>query len=226
MAFTGTVASDGSSFSIRELTGDQRSVILTGRGMPYRPLGFKGKQGLTITWLPGNPIATATVLGPQEDPSDVNGYWKDNFASPPMCSLEIFVVDNGSTDGSCETIAAQFPSVKLIRNDRNLGFAEANNQALRVARGDYLMLLNSDTLTPAGSIDAMLQAMAARPQVGVLGPRLLYPDGRIQMSYGGMPGVFVYFAHLLNLGSLVPDSFWRLLSRTQAMNKPICIPPR
>lgn len=141
------------------------------------------------------------------------------FASPPKCTLEIFVVDNGSRDGSCEAIAAQFPSVKLIRNDRNLGFAEANNQALRLARGDYLMLLNSDTLTPAGSIDAMLQAMTAHPQVGVLGPRLLYPDGRIQMSYGGMPSVFVYFAHLLNLGSVVPDSFWRLLSRTQTMNK-------
>ena len=138
------------------------------------------------------------------------------FTNPPRCSFEVFAVDNGSTDGSCEAIAGQFPGVKLIQNECNLGFSEANNQALRLARGDYLMLLNSDTLVLPGSIDRMLQAMAVHSQVGVLGPRLLYPDGRIQGSYGGMPTVFAYFVHLLNMGFLVPDFFWRLLSRTQS----------
>jgi GT2 family glycosyltransferase len=141
------------------------------------------------------------------------------FSGPPQCSFEIFVVDNGSTDGSCEAIVAQFPGVKLVQNECNLGFPEANNRALRLARGDYLMLLNSDTLVPPGSIDRMLHAMAAHPQVGVLGPRLLYPDGRIQMSYGGMPTAFTYFVHLLHLSSLVPDFFWRLLARTQMLNQ-------
>lgn len=140
------------------------------------------------------------------------------FTHPPRCSFEIFAVDNGSTDGSCEVIARQFPDIKLIQNQRNLGFSEANNQALRLARGNYLMLLNSDTLVVPGSIDRMLQAMAFHSRVGVLGPRLLYPDGRIQSSYGDLPTVFAYFAHLLKMGSLVPDFFWRLLSRTQMLN--------
>src|SRR5437588_10246754 len=128
------------------------------------------------------------------------------FTHPPQCSFEIFAVDNGSTDGSFEAIAAQFPGVKLIQNECNLGFSAANNQALRLARGDYLMLLNSDTLVLPGSIDRMLQAMTVHSQVGVLGPRLLYPDGRIQVSYGGMPTV-LYFVHLLNLSFLVPVFF-------------------
>jgi GT2 family glycosyltransferase len=140
------------------------------------------------------------------------------FTNPPRCSFEIFAVDNGSTDGSCEAIARHFPGIKLIRNECNLGFSEANNQALRLARGDYLMLLNSDTLVLPGSIDGMLQAMAVHSQVGALGPTLLYPDGRIQPSYGAMPSVFAYFVHLLNVSSLVPDFFWRLLFRTRALN--------
>lgn len=94
---TGTAYS-GSTFTIRELTGDQRTVVLQGRGMPYRPFSLKGNQNKQFTWLPGNPIATATVLGPQEEPTDLKGFWKDKYIGDPASTAGIGapIVLNGS----------------------------------------------------------------------------------------------------------------------------------
>lgn len=89
-----------SVFSITQLTGQRRAVTLTTRALPYRPFGLKTKQRVELTWLPGNPVATATVLGPQEDPSAINGYWKDKYigvdptntaTQPPMIADGIAV---------------------------------------------------------------------------------------------------------------------------------------
>lgn len=68
-----------SAFTIAELTGPQRALVLTGRGLPYRPYTLKTKQRLEMTWYPGNPVATATVLGAAEEPTTIQGAWKDKF---------------------------------------------------------------------------------------------------------------------------------------------------
>lgn len=68
-----------SGFSIVELGGQERHVLLQNRGLPYRPFNLKTKQRVELTWLPGNPEATGTVLGASEDPTQINGYWKDKF---------------------------------------------------------------------------------------------------------------------------------------------------
>ncbi len=102
---------------------------------------------------------------------------------------EIIVIDNGSTDETAQTVA-QFAGVRVIRNDSNLGFAAANNQGARAARGRFLVLLNNDTQALEGWMAAMLAAAQA-PHVGVVGARLLFPDGRLQ--HGGvvaMPSLF------------------------------------
>lgn len=95
--------------------------------------------------------------------------------------VEIFVVDNASTDGSVEFIAQKFPAVKMICNEQNLGFAKANNQAIRRALGDLIILLNSDTELlspePAQRIHSFLQT---HPKVGIVGAKLLLPNGQIQ----------------------------------------------
>jgi hypothetical protein len=95
---------------------------------------------------------------------------------------EVLLVDNASADGSAEAIAAAFPEVRLIRNAENKGFAAANNQALAEACGRYALLLNSDTLVAPGEIEKLVAFLEARPQAGVVGPKLLNPDGSFQLS--------------------------------------------
>ena len=96
--------------------------------------------------------------------------------------LEVFVVDNASTDGSTAMVREQFPQVHLLENSENVGFARANNQAIRRCRGYYVLLLNSDTKVYPGALEAMVRFMEEHPQAGGCGPRLLNPDGTLQAS--------------------------------------------
>lgn len=109
------------------------------------------------------------------------------FGSGIEASLEVYVVDNGSSDGSPDMVESEFPSVKLIRNDTNTGFAAANNQALRVATGRHLLLLNSDTLVHTGVIDGSVDYMDRNPGVGVMGCRVLNADGTVQITCSQFP---------------------------------------
>ena len=103
--------------------------------------------------------------------------------------LDVTVVDNASGDGSAEMVAEDFPWVRLIRNDRNLGFGAAHNQALRVAGGRYLLILNSDATPGVGALRTLVEFLDAHPRVAVAGPRLRYPDGRVQPSRRRFPTV-------------------------------------
>jgi GT2 family glycosyltransferase len=109
---------------------------------------------------------------------------QDRSTSPSGRPLEIetFVVDNASSDGSAEMIATEFPSVRLIRADRNGGFAYGNNLALRQARGDAILILNPDTLMPPDGLGRMLRLLHAHPDVGIIGPKLLRPDGSMHLA--------------------------------------------
>lgn len=100
---------------------------------------------------------------------------------------EVLVVDNASIDSSPEMIASGFPSVQLIRNSSNRGFAVANNQAMEVARGRHLLLLNSDTIPAPGSIAKLVDFLDKHREVGIVGPRLLNGDGTLQASWAAFP---------------------------------------
>ena len=102
-------------------------------------------------------------------------------------SFEIIVVDNGSRDDSVSLIEKNFPEVILLKNDRNFGFAQANNQGLVIGRGRYFMLLNSDTIVLPGIVDTLIQVADAHPDVGIIGPTLLNMDGSIQKSWASFP---------------------------------------
>lgn len=103
------------------------------------------------------------------------------------CSCEVWVVDNGSSDGSPEMIEQNFPSVQLIRNRENLGFSKANNQALLKASGRYILLLNSDTEIVSNALQEMVAFMDHHPLVGIAGTKLLNPDGTRQYSCDYFP---------------------------------------
>ncbi len=90
-----------SVFTIEQLTGLRRKVSWTGRGLPYRPFSLKTKQRVELTWLPGNPVATATVLGPQEDPTAINGYWKDKYIGDAQGNPAAPFVADGAPVTSC-----------------------------------------------------------------------------------------------------------------------------
>jgi hypothetical protein len=104
---------------------------------------------------------------------------------------EIWVVDNASSDGTCEMLEREFPEVRLIRNRENLGFGRANNQALRRATGSHVLLLNPDAELTPGSLRSLLDSIRARPDVGIVGPKLVFPDGRPQPSVFTFPHPFL-----------------------------------
>jgi GT2 family glycosyltransferase len=102
--------------------------------------------------------------------------------------VETIVVDDGSRDGTAEAIAASYPAVRLVRHREARGFTAAANAGLALARGDVLLLLNSDTEVEPAAPGALAAALAADAALGVAGASLFYPDGRPQWSGGEVPG--------------------------------------
>jgi GT2 family glycosyltransferase len=115
---------------------------------------------------------------------------------------EIWVVDNGSQDGSAEMVGKQFPGTRLIANSENAGFARANNQALRLCQGRYALLLNSDAFLQAGTAQRLVETLEADNRAGIGGPRLVYPDGREQRSHGRLPSLGSEVLSMLGLDKL------------------------
>ena len=107
--------------------------------------------------------------------------------TPPARSHEIIVVDNASSDGSAEAAQRQ-PGVKVIEAGGNVGFARGTNIGIRSSTGAALLLLNSDTIVPAGAIDRLLDVFDLHPDVAVAGPRLVDAGGRAELSFGRMVG--------------------------------------
>jgi hypothetical protein len=104
------------------------------------------------------------------------------YDDPGSPTLEVFVVDNGSVDNSVTMVQTEFPNVKVIETGENLGFARANNIALRQMQGRTALLLNSDTVVRPGALRTMLDVLASHPMAGGVGPRLLNRDGSLQRS--------------------------------------------
>ena len=104
------------------------------------------------------------------------------FANTHETDFEVIVSDNGSTDGSVEFIRSSYPAVRVIENGRNLRFAKANNMGLQVSHGEYILILNPDTIIHKSALDKVIQFADAHPEAGAFGCRVLNADGSYQVS--------------------------------------------
>jgi len=129
------------------------------------------------------------------------------FALPGGRTLEIWVVDNGSSDGSAEMAEAAFPGVHVLRST-NRGFAAGNNLGIARSRGRYIMLLNPDTQAVGLALNTLLDTMDAHPDVGAIGPQLRYGDGRPQSSRRRFPTPWTGFMESTLLQQWFPHNRW------------------
>ena len=160
---------------------------------------------------------TGPVAGPAVDVSVVVVSWNTREdlrrclasvrSETADVSFELFVVDNASADGSADMVRADFPDVTLIANDTNRGFAAANNQALRLARGRYLLLLNPDTSVLDGAIGRTVRMADADRSIGVLGCQVLLREGEIQRTCFRFPSAAGEFLIWTGLERVLPATW-------------------
>jgi N-acetylglucosaminyl-diphospho-decaprenol L-rhamnosyltransferase len=114
----------------------------------------------------------------------------------PRLRHEVIVVDNASSDDSVAMIRDSFPQVRVLANSENVGFAAGNNQGLEESSGRYVILLNPDTVASPGALERMVALMEEQGDVGIVGPKLIYPDGEFQHSafaFPTLPMIFLDF---------------------------------
>lgn len=129
------------------------------------------------------------------------------YAALKTIPAEVFVVDNNSVDGSQEMLQQKFPQVELIANTENVGFSKANNQAIAISRGRYVLLLNPDTVVQEDTFESCLRYMNQHPDTGALGVRMLDGRGRfLPESKRGLPTPAVSFYKIFGLSKLFPKS--------------------
>ena len=128
------------------------------------------------------------------------------LANPPTSPLEIWVVDNASTDESPRMVREKFPHVHLIENKENVGFARANNQAIQRCTGKYVLLLNPDTLVSSGALQTLIDFFDKHPEAGAVGAKILNRDGSLQISSHPRPTLSRELWRLFHLDSLSPYS--------------------
>lgn len=141
------------------------------------------------------------------------------YASTENLDLDVWVVDNASTDDSVASTRSKYPQVKIIENHENLGFARANNQGIRASQGEYILLLNTDAFLFKGTLAALVRKMEEHPDTGAASCKLLHEDGSLQRSCQSFPTVATELWQCLYLDKLFPESrvfgkymmtYWRM----------------
>jgi len=119
-------------------------------------------------------------------------------------NLEVFVVDNASADGTVEMIEKDFPEVKITANKNNLGFATANNQAIKKTSGRYILLLNPDTEICGNTLKMMVGFMEKNQKIGIAGCKHCYPDWTLQPSVRRLPSLLPVLLILTKIAKIIP----------------------
>lgn len=128
-------------------------------------------------------------------------------AAPAYGSWQVILVDNASRDGTAESVSREFPEVRVIRNDRNVGFTRATNQGFAIASGRYLLWLNPDTIVRPDSIARLIEFLEKTPRAAIVGPKVLNADGSFQAQCRlGLPTPSASLFHMLRFDRLWPAS--------------------
>lgn len=129
-------------------------------------------------------------------------------AHPPGVPYEILVLDNNSHDGSVQMLEKEFPPIHLLVSEQNLGFSKGHNLCAKHAKGDYLFILNPDTLLSPSALDRLVAFASAHPEIGIIGPKLLNPDGSLQFSCRRFPEPTAALFRNTPLGKLFPNNHY------------------
>ena len=152
------------------------------------------------------------------------GCLKSIYQNPPKSSFEVFVVDDASSDGSCEMVREQFPGVNLLRNKKNVHYGKSNNRAFDLVQGRYVYLLNNDTVMLPDAMDAMIEFLDRYSRAGAVGSKLLNGDGTIQASVKTLPsfmsGLFGARSIITKLFPNNPFTRQHLLHLSRDLNEP------
>ena len=127
------------------------------------------EQSSQLNWVDAAP----TALGQPAEQS---------ISSQARLNIELIIVDNNSSDDTITMLNRDFPAARLIQNDRNEGFAHPINQALHASQGQYMLLLNPDTIVLPGAINELVQYQESHPEVGICGPKVLNRYGSLQKA--------------------------------------------
>jgi len=112
------------------------------------------------------------------------------FGNIKNIDFEIIIVDNNSTNSTVSIIEKDFKNVRLIRNNKNIGFGAAHNIAIKLGRGKYHLVLNPDIIFTENSVGKLVNFMEANPEIGLVSPKIVYPDGKIQYLCKRLPCLF------------------------------------
>ena len=128
----------------------------------------------------------AIVIVSYNTREDLSACLRSLHERPPSATTAIVVVDNASSDGSAAAVRGEWPAVTLIEMGRNAGFAAATNAGVHATSSDLVLLLNSDTIVPTGSLDRLIATLDRNPGAVAAGPRLIGSDGALELSFGRM----------------------------------------
>ena len=152
----------------------------------------------------------------------INNCLHSIFAGTRSTEFEVIVSDNGSTDGSPDFIRKTYPKVRVIENGANLRFSKGNNVGIAASAGEYVLILNPDTIIHEGSLDRWIEYADRHPEAGGFGCRVLNPDGTYQRSGRPFPTIWRCWVTALGLGCLghisdifMPDEYVRWKGDTE-----------
>jgi N-acetylglucosaminyl-diphospho-decaprenol L-rhamnosyltransferase len=190
-----------------------------GSDSPVSPVNLVKKTGFN---MPASHNHTSTVIVVSYNARDLlRDCLKSVLGTEHKAQVEVIVVDNASRDGAANMVREEFPRVKLIASDVNLGFAAANNLAYEHASGDVIFLFNPDARLKSGSLDAMHAFLDTHPECGLAGGLIRNPDGGLEPSARKFPGVLNKFFILSGLSDRFPRLFGGADYKAFAHDRPL-----